>query len=215
MKKIAIVGGGGHSKVIQDIIRAGAEYEIVALLDDKYPSPEKRGELIFAPVSYASQLKQAGEEVRFVIAIGDNRIRKQMAERLASIDAQFAVLIHPSAVISPSAVVEAGTVVMPYAVINADTFVGRHAIINTAAVIEHDNKIEDFAHISPNAALTGSVHVEEGVHIGAGAVVIPGKRIGAWSVVGAGAAVINDIPEEVTAVGTPAKIIQYIHESLD
>ncbi|HEY9576947.1 MAG TPA: acetyltransferase [Pseudobacillus sp.] len=211
MKKIVIVGGGGHSKVVQDIIQAGAEYELIALLDDKYKTREKRGECIFAPISYATELMQAEEEVRFVVAIGDNRVRKQIAERLASEQARFAALIHPAAVISSSAVVEAGTVVMPYAVIQADTVVGQHAIINTAAVVEHDNKIGDFAHISPKAALTGNVQIAEGVHIGAGAVVIPGKKVEAWSVVGAGSTVISDLPEGITAVGTPAKVIQAIY----
>lgn len=212
MKEIAIIGGGGHSKVIQDIIQAGEQYKPVALLDDKYEALQQKGEFIFAPISDAVKLIE--REVEFVVAVGNNRIRKRLAEKLAAERARFAVLIHPAAVISPSAVIEAGTVVMPGAVIQADTVIGRHAIINTAAVVEHDNRIEDFVHISPRAALTGNVEAAEGAHIGAGAVVIPGKKIGPWSVVGAGSAVISDIPKEVTAAGTPARIIQPAQEGI-
>ena len=33
---IAIIGKGGHSKVIEDIILSNNEYEIVGYLDDRY-----------------------------------------------------------------------------------------------------------------------------------------------------------------------------------
>ncbi|KAB7707394.1 acetyltransferase [Bacillus aerolatus] len=207
MKAIVVIGEGGHSKVVQDIIKAEAEYKLVALLDDKYTISQKSDKVILAPISYAFKLMQEEKEVHFIVAIGNNRVRKQIVERLASKNAHFAVLIHPSAIVSPSALIKDGTVVMPNAVINAAAVIGQHTIINTAAVVEHDNRIGDFSHISPNVTLTGNVTVGTGTHIGAGAVVIPGKTIGPWSVVGAGSVVIGDLPQEITAVGAPARVI--------
>ncbi|KAB7707375.1 acetyltransferase [Bacillus aerolatus] len=207
MKPIAVIGEGGHSKVVQDTIQAMGEYQLIALLDDKYTEPSKEGKVILAPVSYAFELMQIETKVQLVIAIGNNRVRKQIAERLAAQNARFAVLIHPTAVLSPSAVIKEGTVVMPNTVINADAEIGRHVIINTSAVIEHDNFVGDYAHVSPGAILTGNVTVGEGTQIGAGATVIPGNRIGQWSMIGAGSTVITNIADEVTAVGAPARVI--------
>ena len=47
-------------------------------------------------------------------------------------------------------------------------------------------------------------------HVGAGATVIQGKVIGEQSIIGAGATVITDIPDEIVAIGTPAKVIKAI-----
>jgi acetyltransferase EpsM len=92
-------------------------------------------------------------------------------------------------------------------VIQPDVSIGAHAIVNTGAIVEHDNQIGDFCHIGPNACLAGGIRVEEGAFLGAGTTVIPGVCIGAWSTIGAGAAVIEDVEEAVTAVGVPARVV--------
>src|SRR5690606_8201359 len=86
--------------------------------------------------------------------------------------------------------------------------IGEHCIINSGAVIEHDCKLGNFVHISPKAALAGDVKVGEGTHVGIGAMVIPGINIGKWVTIGAGAVVLKDIPDGVTTVGNPARIIK-------
>jgi acetyltransferase EpsM len=204
--KIAVMGRGGHSKVIQDLITLNGECEIVAYLDDQYKELKRESNLFTGPVSMAKALRDHFEEVKFVIAIGNNAIRKRIAHTTGIPIDQYATLIHPSANISPNAKLGYGTVIMAHTVINSDVFIGNHAIVNTCSVIEHDSRIGHFVHISPNATLTGSVHVGEGAHIGAGATIIPNTDIGAWSVIGAGAAVINAIPPYSTAVGVPAMV---------
>lgn len=206
MKKLVMVGQGGHSKVIKDIILAGNEYQICAILDDKYGEPIQKSKIIYAPISYAATLCKE-QETFFIIAIGNNSVRRKISEALENIGVQFAIVKHPTAVISPSAEIGRGSVIMPYCIVNADTIIGEHVIINSSSVIEHDNKINNYVHISPKAVLTGNVFVGEGTQIGAGATVIPNIKIGSWSMVGAGATVVSDIPSKVTVVGVPAKII--------
>jgi len=211
MKPIVVIGEGGHSKVIQDIIAAGGEYEIIAVLDDKHKNTTRKNNIYYSYVSYSEQLiQQCNPE--FVVAIGNNIVRQQIADRLLKAGATFALLIHPTAVISPTVQLSEGTVVMANSVINADAIIGKHVIINSSSVIEHDSIIEDYSHISPGVILTGSVHVEEGTHVGAGSVVIPEKRIGKWSIVGAGSVVVKDLPSRCTAVGMPAKQIKFYEE---
>ncbi|MFJ8531427.1 acetyltransferase [Bacillus sp. NPDC094106] len=207
MKEIALIGQGGHAKVITDMIQANIGYQVVALFDDKYKRLCKEHGIWYGPISSIAPLLV---EVRFkiVIAIGNNALRKRIVQQLNLEDNSYEAIIHPTAVVSKSASVGIGTVIMPNVVINADTKIGNHVIINTAAVIEHDNYIGDFVHISPNATLTGSVSVNEGTQVGAGAIVIPNRKIGEWSIIGAGATVIRDIPSFCTAVGSPARVIK-------
>ncbi|MDM5190874.1 acetyltransferase [Bacillus sp. DX4.1] len=207
MKQIALIGQGGHAKVITDMIHANTGYQIVAVFDDKYENLSRKQGVCYGPIS---SIKKVIEEIGFklVIAIGNNAVRKRIVQQLGLEDESYETIIHPTAVVSQSASVGVGTVIMPNAVINADTVVESHVIVNTAAVIEHDNHIGDFAHISPNATLTGTVFVNEGTQVGAGAIVIPNRKIGEWSIIGAGATVIHDIPSFCTAVGSPARVIK-------
>ncbi|MCM3568220.1 acetyltransferase [Neobacillus mesonae] len=203
--KIVVIGHGGHSKVVNDLLLAQDGLEVIGYLDDKYKEVTSEN-IFFGPIIYAKQLVEYANEIKFIVAIGDNKIRKKIVCDLNFPESLYITLIHNTAVISPSSNIDIGTVVMPNAVINANSKVGKHSIINTGAIIEHDCKVGDFTHVSPGAALTGAVEIGEGVSVGAGAAVIPNIRIGEWSVIGAGATVIHSIPSNCTAVGIPAVI---------
>lgn len=204
--KIAILGNGGHSKVIQDMIACYADYEIVAILDDKYEFISKLDGIIYAPLLYINELNK--RDLKIVIGIGDNYIRRMFARKINVDQDQYLTLIHPTAVISPTAQVGHGTVVMPHALVNAESVIGHHCIVNTGSIIEHDNLIGNYTHICPNATLTGNVQVGEGVQIGASATIIPGVHIGHWSLVGAGSTVIKDVPAHSKAVGSPTRLLK-------
>ncbi|WP_121643328.1 acetyltransferase [Bacillus vallismortis] len=210
MRNVAIVGDGGHGKVIRELINARSDTRLAAVLDDKFRTFEAGKEWYTGPPEAASEVRRLIPDVLFLIAIGNNSIRKQQAERLGLKKEDFITLIHPSAIVSKSAVIGEGTVIMAGAIIQADARIGAHCIINTGAVAEHDNHISDFVHLSPRVTLSGVVAVQEGAHVGTGAAVIPQLTIGSWSIVGAGSAVIRSIPDGVTAAGAPARIISPI-----
>lgn len=195
--KIYVYGASGHGKVVLEIIEAIGK-EVVDIFDDD----EKITQLLDYPVHPIDKVL-IQKDIPVILAIGNNETRKNLTE---SNEFQVSVpLIHPSAIVSPRAIVKNGTVVMPGAIINSLAKVGSHCIINSGSVVEHDCVLGDFVHISPNASLAGQVRVGEGTHIGIGASVIPGIKIGKWCTIGAGAVVINDIPDGTTAVGIPAK----------
>ncbi|WP_226655124.1 acetyltransferase [Pseudalkalibacillus hwajinpoensis] len=202
---VIVIGNGGHSKVIQDMIRS-LNFKIIAVLDGKFIEHTIESGVNYAPIELINEY--LNPDVRVVIAIGDNASRKKVSDQLSLHPEQYLTVTHPSSVVSSTACIGAGTVVMPNAVINANAIIGDQCIINTGAIIEHENKVNNYSHVSPNATLTGNVSTGEGVHIGASVTVIPGISIGNWSVVGAGATVIEDIPAFSTAVGCPAKIIR-------
>jgi acetyltransferase EpsM len=204
--KVIVIGNGGHSKVIQEMILA-SRYEVMAILDDKYENEYTKQGILYAPISTLGFLLESN--VKVVIAIGNNAIRKKIVQQLDLQKDQYVSVIHPKAVISPTAKIKNGTVIMANAVINAEAKIGEHCIINTGTIIEHENEIGDYAHISPNATLTGNVSVGEGVHVGASASIIPGVEVGTWSVVGAGSTVIKNVPPNSVAVGCPTRVVKH------
>jgi sugar O-acyltransferase (sialic acid O-acetyltransferase NeuD family) len=136
------------------------------------------------------------------LAIGDNRARQRSLLLLET--CSLPSLVHPSAVVSPSARLGRGTVVFAGAVINAAACIGEAVIINSSAVVEHDCVVADGAHVSPGAVLAGGVQLGERSWVGAGATVLTGIEIGADVTVGAGAVVIRDVPDGTIVAGVPA-----------
>ncbi|MBD8071312.1 acetyltransferase [Bacillus sp. PS06] len=203
--KVVVIGHGGHSKVVTDIIKLTKGLDITGYLDDKYEKTQIINNIIHGPISAVSDMKELDENIRFVVAIGDNLMRKTVVEMLNLPNSQFVTVIHPTASISSSAKIGNGTVIMPQVVVNADTMIGNHSIINSGSVVEHDCLLEDYVHLCPKSVITGNVTLCEGAFVGSGATIIPNKRIGDWVTIGAGATVINHIPPNCLAVGTPAK----------
>ncbi|MBT2642194.1 acetyltransferase [Bacillus sp. ISL-41] len=204
--KVVLIGHGGHSKVISDIIRPIPELQIIGYLDNKYEVKQVINNVILGPVKAAKEIKDAHGNVKFIIAIGDNRTRKLIAEQLNFLSTDYISLAHQSASISPSVTIGYGSVIMPQAVVNSDAIIGNHCILNSCSVVEHDSILEDFVHICPNTTIAGTVKLGQGTFVGSGATVIPNKIIGEWSTIGAGATVIDHLPENCLAVGTPAKV---------
>lgn len=192
-----IFGASGHGKVVAEI----AEENNIHI--DGFIDADVSKESI---LNYHVQQELPQFNAQFVVAIGNNLIRKKIVEE--NLDLQFLNLIHPKSVISKRSQVDYGTVIMCGVSINSEVKIGRHCIINTNASIDHECLIDNFVHISPNAALAGNVSVGEGTHIGIGACVIQGVNIGKWCTIGAGSVIINDIPDGSTVVGNPGKIIK-------
>lgn len=197
---IYLYGASGHAKVVIEIAEQNG-HTIGGLID---ANPAITSLLGYAVSTQLPEDDYAGN--MFLISIGSNRIRKRIAQELASV--HFETLVHHQATISQRAIINEGTMVMAGVSINCEASIGKHCIINTNASIDHDCSIADFVHISPNAALAGNVTIGEGTHIGIGACVIQGIKIGKWCTIGAGAVIIHDVPDGATVVGNPGRIIK-------
>lgn len=192
-----LYGASGHAKVIIDIIKAQGGV-VQGLVDDNPNLKELSG----IPI-----LHDANGLSPFIISIGNCKIRKMIAEHL---NCEFATAIHPTAIISPTAIIERGTVVMQGAIIQTEVQIGKHCIINTKASIDHECVIDDYVHIAPGCTISGDVHVGEGSWIGAGTTVIQGIHVGKNCFIGAGSVIIKNIPDNSKAYGVPCRIVETI-----
>ncbi len=201
---VYLYGAGGHARVVLSVLEA-LGLPIGGLFDDSPARSDVAGYPVLGPFR-AGRVESGGS---LVLAIGSNEARRHLAEKLEAQVAWADALVHPAAIVHPGVALGAGTVVFAGGILQPGTVVGRHAIINTAATVDHDGRLGDFAHLAPGVHLAGDVHVGEGGFLGVGAGVVPGCRIGAWSIVGAGGVVTRDLPERVTAVGVPTRIIKH------
>lgn len=210
-RKLLLIGGGGHCKVILDLLSESKEYEAAGIIDLK---ERVNGNLSGVPIAgIDSDLPGFfGKGIRhcFISAgsVGVPGLRVKLYNIARKIGFAFPNLIHPFAVVSSRASLGGGNYVAPGAIINAGTKIGDNCIVNTGAIIEHDCLIGDFVHIASGAVLSGNVSVGRNTHIGAGSAVIQGIKIGGNSVVGAGSVVVDNIGPGCLAFGNPCKFIR-------
>lgn len=202
---VVIVGSGGHAKVVIELIRAQGKYQIKGCTG--------LGETGFVlgdvPVLGTDNVLPAvlanGAKKAFV-ALGDNHVRLRLLAKVSEMGFEPINAVSPNAVVSPSASLGRGIAIMAGAVINASAEIGDGAIINTNAGVDHDCRIGKGAHIGPGSALAGKVEIGCESFLGAGTCVVPGVRIGSRVIVGAGSVVVRDIPDDVIAMGAPARV---------
>lgn len=194
MKRLVIIGAGGHGRVVADIARLNGYEDIIFLDDADVPLASGR---VSEYVKYA--------DADFIVAIGNNHIREKIQTMLCEHGCHIVTLIHPNAVISSDVKIGTGTVVMAGAVINTGARIGNGVILNTCCSVDHDCVIADYCHISIGAHLAGSVTVGKQSIICAGATVINNVSICDECVIGAGAVVVKNIYEKGTYVGVPAR----------
>lgn len=206
MKPVIVLGGGGHAKVLLDtLILQG--HNILGFTD-----PQSQASIWGIPyLGHDAEIEKFSPKdlvlVNGIGAVGNNSIRKKLFCLYKERGYCFASVIHPTAILSPRAVIGEGAQIMAGAVMQADVHIGSNVIVNTRASIDHDCKINDHVHIAPGATISGGVQIEESAFVGAGAVVIQGIQIGTGSIVGAGAVVIEDVPRNRKVAGVPAKVI--------
>lgn len=206
MKKLLILGAGGHGRVMAEAAEAAAIWQEIAFLDDRHAV--LNGSLRWpVPAGIREARRFASAYADATVAVGDSAMRLAWIDMLAAEGFCLPPLVHPAAWVSPTASLGEGCVVMAGAVLQADSQLGRGCIVNTGASIDHDCRLGDGVHVCPGAHLGGDVRVGAGSWLGIGCSVIQGVRIGEYATVGAGAAVIRDVTDGLTVAGVPAREI--------
>lgn len=209
MIRLIGLGAGGHARVLLEILASDGRYEIAGLLD---PNPALRGKSVGGAGVLGSDELLATLAARGIVlafmglgSAANTQPRQRLFEQARAHGLRFVAVIHPSAVLAPSAQTGEGCAVLAGAIVGTGARLADNVIVNTRAVVEHDCRIESHAHIASGAVLAGGVSVGEGAHVGAGSVVRQGLKIGRGAVIGVGAAVVCDVPDDAVYVGVPAR----------
>ncbi|HKR02266.1 MAG TPA: acetyltransferase [Pyrinomonadaceae bacterium] len=211
-KRVVIIGAGGHAREIAEILRdqarEGAGPRLLGFVaDDPENYPAEIGGVPF--LGDWSWFDGADlRDLAVVCAVGLPQLRKRLVERATARGLKFAKAVSPLAYVSPEASLGEGVMVFPHAFASAGSLVGDHAVVNVGASVSHDTRVSRYGTLGPGVRLAGRVFVGEGCYLGVGSSVINRVSIGEWTTVGGGACVTMDLPDNVTAVGVPARVIK-------
>lgn len=196
-----LVGYSGHARVVADAaMQSGIRISYYTEIREVEYNPLA---LKYFGNESENDFRGWGNHYGFILGIGDNMKRFELARFILSKGENLLTVIHPRSVVSEFASIGQGTFIAAQSTVNAFAEVGRFAILNTNSVVEHDCKVEEGAHIASGAVLAGNVRVGKRTFVGANAVIKEGITIGQEVTVGAGSVIIDDIPDGKTVVGNP------------
>ena len=204
--RILIYGGGGHGKMVIDLLRSIGTYQIAGIIDDGLPIGSKiMDQIVLGGGDALGSLYAKGIRLstNAVAGIGNIRIRIMIFKRLAEAGFFFPSLVHFKATLEPGAVLSPGVQVFAHAYVGSEAVIGFGSIINTGTIISHDCAVGRYVVISPGAILAGNVQVGDGALVGMGVTVNLGLKIGRAARIGNGATVKADVPDNgVVRAGT-------------
>lgn len=194
-RKIILIGGGGHAKVLSDILNSQGVH-IQTIISPKIDNS-------FSLFKDAQHLKSDEELLNFnpsdvflINAIGSlpgDQLRERIFKKFRKAGYKFLSVVSDRSILPSNYFFGEGVQVMPGAIINPDVRVGNNSIVNSGSILEHDCQIGENVHVAPGVTLCGGVVCGNNVHIGTGASVIQGVSIGDGAQVGAGVTLTDDL----------------------
>jgi len=203
VKKLVIIGAGGHAKSVLDSVDPEF-FEIYGFVDEV-----KVGNYMGKPI-FGHDVTNVPDFAQcvYLIAIGDVQVRKRWYETLTGLNLELVNIIDRSALVSPSVKMGCGNFIGKLAVVNAGSVLGDNNLINTMALIEHESRIFNHTNLSTKCTVNGDVVVEDCVFLGSGATCNGQLTLGENCIVGSGSVVIRDVEAGTTVVGTPARVVK-------
>jgi len=194
-KPVIVLGGGGHAKVLIDMLRR-LDCRVLGIIDPN----QAVGNLAHGFKVMGGDDAVFGyspEAVELANAIGslpnDKGLRAKLFKAFSAKGYCFKTLVDPTAIVASDIELSAGVQVMAGVIIQAGTRIAFNSIVNSGAIVEHDCRIGSHVHIASGAVLSGAVEVGDAVHIGTGATIIQGISIGGGSIIGAGSVITQSI----------------------
>lgn len=212
LKNIAVFGAGGFgmevAMLIEQINARMEEWNLIGFFDDGV----EIGTIIngYSVLGGVEALNEWKGKLCLSLALGVPKTKKAICGKIKNRNITYPTLIHPNVISGKSGYVKLGEgcIVCAGNIITTNIEIGKHVILNLACTIGHETKIGDFSSFMPTCNISGEVQIGAATFWGTGAKIINRTKVGNNVVIGAGAVVITDIPDNVTAVGIPAKVIK-------
>lgn len=211
-RNIAIFGAGGFglevAMLIEQINSDSNQMNLIGFFDDA----TNKGDVLndYPLLGGMAALDAWSEKLEIVCAIGNPQVKKAVLQKITNPRISFPTLIHPSVIMGNRKYVSIleGGIICAGTIITTNIRIGRHVLINLACTVGHESSIGDYSSFMPMCNISGQVTIGECTYWGTGSKIINGYKVGKNTIIGAGAVVVNDIPNNALAVGVPAKVVK-------
>ncbi|MEO7445650.1 MAG: acetyltransferase [Ferruginibacter sp.] len=203
-----IAGAGSHALEILDILLRNDQTSDICFFDDVSASIKSDVLNQYPIIRDQKKLElHLREHPAFVLGTGNSVLREKLANLLTGYGGILESVISNTALLSSLDVsLGKGLNIMHRVVIEPGVKIGEGTLINAGVLVHHESVIGKYCQVCPGSVLTGNVVIGDYCMIGSGAIILPKVHVGKNVVVAAGSVVINNLPDNVMAAGSPAVI---------
>ena len=208
MHDIIIVGAGGFGREVNLWAKdsfSKDQYKIKGFLDDN-PRILDNYDMDVGIIGDLNSYEIKNQD-RFLFAIGEIDVKKNLVARLKKKGAKFLTLIHPTAIVANTAKIGQGVIVCPFCLVSDNVRLDDFVMMNAYSSCGHDARIGKYCILSSYTAIAGFAVLEDEVFLGTHAAVIPYKKVGYKSKISANSVVMRDVPSNKIVIGVPGKAI--------
>jgi sugar O-acyltransferase (sialic acid O-acetyltransferase NeuD family) len=144
-------------------------------------------------------------DIQICIAIGEPATRKILYDKIIANGLELTTLVHPDVVIPDSTIIGRGTVICKFLSITCDITIGKNVYIHPNVCIGHDSIIGEHTVVSSYVDVAGDCKIGSNTFLAINVCMRQGISIGDDTIIGMGSVVHRDIPNDVIAMGNPAR----------
>lgn len=205
---LVIIGASGLAREVYDLALTcyadQSNFKVKGFLSD---GPSNIEEMGYPKVLNTVSGYEVEEGDVFFCAIGNVNDRKKTCEIILMKGGTFINLIHPTAIISPSAKIGMGVAIKAYSSLASDVCIGNFVYLQSSVILGHDVVIGNFCQVNSFSFFAGYCFIEDLCVINAGAKLIQKSKVETGATVGIGSVVLTRVKAGTTVFGVPAKKI--------
>ncbi len=203
---LGIYGAGGLGREVLELAtiinsQTNKWDDIIFVVDGDAPE-SVNGAKVY---SFENALSTFKNNIEMVMGIGEPAVREKLFKKIEDNNINSPVLIHPSVYIPNTTTIDKGTIIQYGCFISCNVKIGKNVFLQPQVNIGHDDNIKEGAILSGFANLAGHVTIGKYSYVGLSTAIKENISVGDYSIVGMYSAVYKDIPDEMIAMGNPAR----------
>ena len=209
-KPVIIIGLTTYTQGVIDIFESN-EIVIYGILDDRKElhGKEVREIPVLSNTTDQEYLKLLKNDCEVFVTGDENAVRSKQIENLRKKYKRVPVnAIHQSSILSSSCSMGHGNYIAMGATVGAGVELQSNIILNSNVSLGISVTIGDYSNLGQGVIVGNECSIGSNVFIGTGAVIVPGITIGDNARIGAGSVVVEEVKENTTVYGNPAKVVE-------
>ena len=205
---LGIYGAGGLGREVLELATQIKQWKEIIFIDDHREVDTLRGNIEVLTFDEMKG-KYSVENIVLTIAVGEPSTRELVCHKVRQAGYQLATLVHPGVHISKTTILDDGVIIGANTIVSCDVHIGCNTFIQNSVSIGHDTIIGQHSVVSAFDAIAGACAIGDRTYIGMSVPVKEKISIGSDTIVGMGSVVVRDIPDNVIAMGNPARPMKH------